>query len=246
MFSDLLYCADCGSKMWFHVKQNKTPLPCFSCSNYIGDRGTCPTTHYIRADAIEYVVMKELQRLAKFLKNDEDRFANLLAEKTNKAITDEKKYLENTMNSAIFRNEEIGMLYERAYEDNVKGKITDAWFMHLSHSYEVERLNLKNKISECRERIDNLSRMEQGKENFISAVRKFMEMETLSAPLLRELIERIEVYHIEGKGKNRTQKVVIRYRFVGYIETPITDDKNYIAETRQGVAVEYIPTSKSA
>ncbi|MBE6776154.1 MAG: DUF4368 domain-containing protein [Ruminococcaceae bacterium] len=243
MFSDLLYCGDCGSKMWFHIKKNKIPLPCFSCSNYKGDRGTCPTTHFIRADSIEYVVMKELQRLAKFLKSDELTFANMLAEKTNKDMIAEQKHLQEELQKAVVRNDTVLKLYEKVYEDNAMGKVTDEWFMQLSHKYEVERLELKTKISELKEQIDNLSSMEQNKESFISAVRKFMEMKTLTGPLLRELIDHIDVYHIEGKGKNRTQRVVIHYRFVGYIEIPDTDDENYIVNTRQGVAVEYIPQS---
>ena len=242
MFSDLLYCADCGSKMWFHIKQNKNPLPCFSCSNYVGERGTCPTTHFIRADSVEYVVTKELQRLAKFLRKDEEAFANLLAEKTNKNISDEKKYLEGALQKATYRQEEIRRLFKTAYEKNANGQITDEWFMELSHDYELEKIELKDKIAEYSERIEKLDNMKQDKENFIQAVRKFMEMESLSGPLLRELIDHIDVYHIEGKGKDRTQRVVIHYRFVGYIEIPV-DDENYIAETRQGVAVEYIPQS---
>lgn len=243
MFSDLLYCGDCGSKMWFHIKKNKIPLPCFSCSNYKGDRGTCPTTHFIRADSIEYVVMKELQRLAKFLKSDELTFANMLAEKTNKDMIAEQKHLQEELQKAVVRNDTVLKLYEKVYEDNAMGKVTDEWFMQLSHKYEVERLELKTKISELKKQIDNLSSMEQNKESFISAVRKFMEMKTLTGPLLRELIDHIDVYHIEGKGENRTQRVVIHYRFVGYIEIPDTDDENYIVNTRQGVAVEYIPQS---
>ena len=242
MFSDLLYCGDCGSKMWFHIKQNKIPLPYFSCSNYKGDRGTCPETHFIRADSIEYVVTKELQRLARFLKKDEDALANLLAEKTNKNINDERKYLECALQKATYRNEEVSRLYKTAYEKNVNGTITDEWFMELSHNYEVEKLELKEKIAEYKERISNLENMKQSKENFIHAVRKFIEMETLSGPLLRELIDHIDVYHIEGTGKNRTQRIAIYYRFVGYIEIPV-DDENYIANTRQGVAVEYISQS---
>lgn len=242
MFSDLLYCGDCGSKMWFHIKQNKIPLPYFSCSNYKGDRGTCPETHFIRADSIEYVVTKELQRLARFLKKDEDALADLLAEKTNKNINDERKYLEGALQKATYRNEEVSRLYKTAYEKNVNGTITDEWFMELSHNYEVEKLELKEKIAEYKERISNLENMKQSKENFIHAVRKFIEMETLSGPLLRELIDHIDVYHIEGTGKNRTQRIAIYYRFVGYIEIPV-DDENYIANTRQGVAVEYIPQS---
>ena len=242
MFSDLLYCGDCGSKMWFHIKQNKIPLPYFSCSNYKGDRGTCPETHFIRADSIEYVVTKELQRLARFLKKDEDALADLLAEKTNKNINDERKYLEGALQKATYRNEEVSRLYKTAYEKNVNGTITDEWFMELSHNYEVEKLELKEKIAEYKESISNLENMKQSKENFIHAVRKFIEMETLSGPLLRELIDHIDVYHIEGTGKNRTQGIAIYYRFVGYIEIPV-DDENYIANTRQGVAVEYIPQS---
>ena len=242
MFSDLLYCGDCGSKMWFHIKQNKIPLPYFSCSNYKGDRGTCPETHFIRADSIEYVVTKELQRLARFLKKDEDALADLLAEKTNKNINDERKYLEGALQKATYRNEEVSRLYKTAYEKNVNGSITDEWFMELSHNYEVEKLELKEKIAEYKESISNLENMKQSKENFIHAVRKFIEMETLSGPLLRELIDHIDVYHIEGTGKNRTQRIAIYYRFVGYIEIPV-DDENYIANTRQGVAVEYIPQS---
>jgi len=242
MFSDLLYCGDCGSKMWFHIKQNKIPLPYFSCSNYKGDRGTCPETHFIRADSIEYVVTKELQRLARFLKKDEDALADLLAEKTNKNINDERKYLEGALQKATYRNEEVSRLYKTAYEKNVNGTITDEWFMELSHNYEVEKFELKEKIAEYKERISNLENMKQSKENFIHAVRKFIEMETLSGPLLRELIDHIDVYHIEGTGKNRTQRIAIYYRFVGYIEIPV-DDENYIANTRQGVAVEYIPQS---
>ncbi len=242
IFSDLLYCGDCGSKMWFHIKQNKIPLPYFSCSNYKGDRGTCPETHFIRADSIEYVVTKELQRLARFLKKDEDALADLLAEKTNKNINDERKYLEGALQKATYRNEEVSRLYKTAYEKNVNGTITDEWFMELSHNYEVEKLELKEKITEYKERIGNLENMKQSKENFIQAVRKFIEMETLSGPLLRELIDHIDVYHIEGTGKNRTQRIAIYYRFVGYIEIPV-DDENYIANTRQGVAVEYIPQS---
>ena len=84
---------------------------------------------------------------------------------------------------------------------------------------------------------------QQERDNFINAIRRFMEMDRLTAPLLQELIDHIDVYETEGKGKNRTQRIVIYYRFVGYIELPDEYFKvNYKADTRSGVAVEYIPT----
>ena len=71
------------------------------------------------------------------------------------------------------------------------------------------------------------------------AIRKFMQMETLTPALLNELIEKIEVHSIEGKGKNKTQKIIIHYHFVGVIDNPVKEE-NIILEARQGVAVEYL------
>lgn len=243
MFCDLLYCVDCGSKLWSHVNTVNKNIQYFSCSNYKTDtRGTCETRHYIRADAIEQVVMLELRRMAQFLQDDEEAFAELLAQKTNKDILKEQKYLEEELRKSVARNEKVSGLYEKLYEDNASGKVTDEWFMQLSHKYEVERMELKAKIAELRKRISNIGTMQQNKENFINAIRRFMEMKKLTAPLLRELIDKITVYETEGVGKNRSQRVMIHYKFIGYIEIPECG-KNYRADTRKGVAVEYVTKS---
>ena len=81
--------------------------------------------------------------------------------------------------------------------------------MQLSHKYELEREELKQKIADCREQLDNIGTMRKSKENFVSAVRKFMELQALTPALLKELIERIDVHETEGTGKNRTQRIVI-------------------------------------
>jgi len=247
MFCDLLYCADCGSKLWFHVNTGNKDIHFFSCSNYKGIRGTCQSTHYLRADSIEQVVMLELRRLASFLKYDEEAFAEMLAQKTNKDILEEQKQCESALQKTIVRNETVTKLYEKLYEDNFSGKVTDEWFLQLSHKYEVERMELKSKIADLREKLNGIGSMRQNKYQFIAAVRKFMEMQTLTAPLLRELIDRIDVGEVEGTGKSRTQRLVIHYRFVGYIEIPDSAFKtNFKADTRQGVAVEYLPNTASA
>ena len=242
MFADLLYCADCGKKLWFHVNSiNKIHF--FSCSNYVKDyRGTCPTRHYIRADSIEQVVKLELRRMAQLIQRDEEAFAAILEKKANADILAEQRHLETELTKAISRSETVAQLYERLYEDNVSGKVTDEWFLQLSHKYEVERMELKEKISEARKRIASLNTMQQNKDHFLAAVRKFMEMETLTPPLLRELIDHIDVYETQGTGKHRTQRITIFYRFVGYIDIPESpEDEPYTADTRQGVAVKYIP-----
>ena len=243
MFADLLYCADCGSKLWFHVNTINKDIHFFSCSNYKTDtRGTCETRHYIRADAIEQVVLLELRKMARFLLSDEEKFADMLAQKTNADMQSEKRYMEAELQKAIARSEKVVLLYEKLYEDNAIGKVTDEWFMQMSHKYEVERMEMKAKITELRDNLDSLGRMTQNKDRFIAAIRKFVEMEHLTAPLLRELIDKIVVYETEGNGKNRSQRIVIYYKFVGVIEIPESPSR-YTADTRKGVAINYVTQS---
>ena len=241
MFCDFLYCADCKSKLWYHTNTGNKDIHYFSFSNYKTDtRGDCETRHYIRADAVEQIVLLQLQKFITFIANDEEAFAQILADKTNKDIKREKKMCETVIQKATSRIATLSNLHQKLYEDNASGKVTDEWYMELSHKYENERADLKAKISELKQKQDELDKLQYGKESFISAVKRFMEMKVLTKQLLYQLIDRIEVYETEGVGKNRTQRVVIFWKFVGYIELPeCVPQKNYKADTRQGVAVEY-------
>jgi len=243
IFSDLLYCADCGHKLWYHVNTINKNICFFSCSNYVKDyRGSCPTRHYVRADAIEQVVKLELQRMAQFLRDDEPMFADLLERKSNREIAEEKKHLEGELQKARMRTETVSRLYKKAFEKNAEGLLSDEGFLQITHEYDVEQLALKAKIPQLREQIAEAERQAANKDKFIAAIRKFMQMDELTAPLLRELIDHIEVYETQGVGKSRTQRIAIHYRFVGYIDIPAAPlTSHYISETRQGVAVEYIP-----
>lgn len=130
IFCDLLYCADCGKKLHYRTNTTNKSIHYFSCSNYKKDtRGTCETRHYIRADAVEQVVALELRKLATFLKHDEDAFADILSKKTNKEMLAEQKYIQDELQKAITRQNTVAVLYEKLYEDNVTGKVTDEWFI---------------------------------------------------------------------------------------------------------------------
>ena len=242
IFCDLLICADCGHKLWSHVNPRNKSIHFFSCSNYKKDyRGTCESRHYVRTDAVEQIVKAELKRLADFLVFDEAKFIDILTEKTNRDMLEEKKALETELERLTARNEKVLRLYEKSFEDNADGKMADELFMALSHKYEVERLELKAAITAARQKLAGLDDQQRGKEMFVRAIRKFMQMETLTAPLLQELIDHIDVYETEGSGKNKTQRIVIYYRFVGYIELPEElPESSYTADTRQGVAIEYL------
>ena len=241
MFCGLLYCADCGSPLWFNVNHPNTDIKYFMCSNYKGRRGTCEGTHYVRADSLEQIVMLELRSLASFLVEDEEAFADILEAKTNKSILSQQKFFESSIDKSVARTKEIAVMYEKLFEKHINGIVNEESFMQLSQKYETERDELKVKIRQYQEELSEIENLRTSKEQFTFAVRKFMQMETLTPALLNELIEKIEVHSIEGKGKNKTQRVVIHYRFVGYIELPTKEDDFYKSDTRQGVQVSYIP-----
>ena len=190
--------------------------------------------------------MLELRRMAEFLAADEEAFAELLAQKTDKELLKEQKNDEAELQKAIARNDTVSHLYEKLYEDNAVGKVSDEWFMQLSHKYEVERLELKAKIKTLRQKLSECGQCERDRDTFTSAIRRFMRMDRLTAPLLRELIDHIDVFETEGTGKSRTQRIVIYYRFIGYIELPNIAKQTHIADTRKGVAVEYLTEPKTA
>ena len=243
LFSGMLYCADCGSKLWYRTNTNNNDIHFYSCCNYKTDtRGTCETRHYIRADAIEEVVRLELRRLAGFLQEDEEAFVTLLARKSQEDLKQEKKMLETELQRCLARKEKVSLLYENLYEYSVSGKISEESFMEMSHKYELEKMELKTKISDIQARLANMGSMEKNHGHFLAAIRRFMEMDKLTAPLLRELIDHITVYETEGTGKNRSQRVVIHYRFIGMLEYPHTEPA-YTADTRKGVAVKYLTQS---
>ena len=244
IFTNLLYCGDCGHKLWFNINKQNPSIRFYSCSNYKGLRGTCESTHYVREDSLEQVVKMELFKLATYLDHDETAFAELLEHKTNKDALAERKAAESALAAATARSQELLRLYERVYEDNVNGKVTDDWFMRLSHKYEVEQEELKKQMFDLKNKLDRLNTAQSSSGSFIRAIRKFMTMQTLTPIVLQELIDKIEVFPIEGTGKNRTQRLVIHYRFVGCIDLPsIVPKHTYKLDSRQGVAIEYLPSA---
>lgn len=239
IFNGLIYCGDCHSKMRYHTSTSNKEIHYFTCSdNKVDYRGNCPGRHYVRADALEEVVKLELRRLVEMLEIDESYFAQLLLRKNDEEREKDKKFLESELQKAIARSGTVSQLYEKLYEDNVIGKVSDEWFVELSHKYEKERMDLKAKIADTRHKIEELKNTNSEYGKFISAIRRFMQMDNLTSPLLRELIDHIDIFETEGTGKSRTQRIVIYYRFIGYIELPNTTKQTHIADTRKGVAVE--------
>ncbi|MBR3032268.1 MAG: DUF4368 domain-containing protein [Clostridiales bacterium] len=119
------------------------------------------------------------------------------------------------------------------------GKIADDWFIHMTSKYSAEKEELRRKIQDIQEEQQSLEINEASQEHFISSVRKFMRIDKLTPTLMNELIDRIEVYEAEGKGKNRTQRVVIFYRFTGNFFITGREDYSLTVDPQKEIQVHY-------
>ena len=180
--------------------------------------------------------------MVSYLQENEEEFAELLARKTSQDYEREKRFRQQKLAELNARYSEVDMLFERTYEDNVSGKLSDERFMKLSQRYDEEQQSLKKEIAELESICDKEDSRVYSKNQFLKAVRKFMQMKTLTPTMLHELVERIDVYHIQGTGKNRTQRLVIHYKFVGVLDLPHSPvlPGNVVLNSRQGVEIEYL------
>ena len=244
MFSGLLVCADCGSNLHFHFNQGNPEIKYFNCSNYKGNRGSCTSTHYVRVDFLEQVVLGEIRRLTKFASLYEDEFLKAVIGHSQQAAETDRKLKEKELKALLARDEELDGLFERIYEDNVSGKLSDDRFAKMSRRYEDEQKELAEKIKKLRSEIEKQSSQAMTTDMFISLVRKYTRARKLTPRMLNELVEKIEVYNAEKIDGVWEQRLRIHYNCVGEITIPkmlplpIPD---VTVNTRKGVFVNYTP-----
>ena len=244
MFSGLLVCADCGSNLHFHFNQGNHEIRYFNCSNYNSARGTCPSTHYIREDFPEQVVLGEIRRLTKFASRYENDFVQAVMGHSQQAVLEERQYREKTLKQLQARDRELDQLFERLYEDNVSGKISDERFSRMSGHYEQEQLTLAQSIKEAKGQLEKYSSQSMTTDAFIATVRKYTRARKLTPRMLNELIQRIEVHQAEKINGVYVQRLTIYYNCVGSLdfpkELPLTMPK-VLMQTRKGVRLAYEP-----
>ena len=222
IFSGLLFCNDCGKKMYFQSPvvdlRNKDH---YRCSSYKHDTSAC-SSHYISDDALQSIVLENIQRVISYMKDYEDLFIQeQLAKSTQdelKQISKNKKELEKAKNRII----EIDSLFMHIYEDNVSGKISDDRFRNLSFNYDKEQQELKIKIEQLSKDIENTEKKDTDITQFISNVKKYTEITKLSPEILNELIEKIVIHQQEKINGKKVQEIDIYYRGVGIISFPVS------------------------
>ncbi len=244
MFSGLLVCADCGNNLHYHFNQGNPEIKYFNCSNYKGNRGTCTSTHYVRVDFLEQVVLGEIKRLTKFASHYEEDFVKTVMGSFGQSVALDRKLKEKELAVLQARDEELDGLFERIYEDNVSGKLSDDRFAKMSRRYEEEQKEVSEKIKALRAEMDKLSSKAVTADMFISTVRKYTRAKTLTPRMLNELIDRIEVHQAEKIDGEWVQHLTIHYNCVGAIFIPEVFPlpvPEVSVNTRKGVVVNYAP-----
>ena len=227
LFSGLLYCSDCGAKLYFNLRKLRTKAGekfdgAYSCSEYrkmvtAGYPRTC-TCHYIREEVLKDIVSNDIRRVLEFVSQDEKAFtlqvmANSEAEQK-KEITANKRLIMQKRK----RIDELDTLFERTYEDHVAGKLNDERFAKMSAKYEQEQQNLRDEVVSLEAAVTASEGQMGNVDHFISLVREYVGVENLTMGMANALLDRIIIYEPEvAYGKNRTQRVKILYRGVGEV-----------------------------
>ena len=213
IFSGLLYCAECGGKMYQCRATNFTEeQKYFICSTYRKGKDLC-TTHSIKNVVLHEIVLRNLREAIEYVTQYEAEFIQEAADSRLRERDAEFSRKRETLSKAENRIAELDNLFKHLYEDNVTGKLSDERFIKMSHDYELEQSNLKAMAEVLREEIKQQEKQKTNVKAFISAVKKYTDMQQLDAAMLREFIDRIEVSHTDKKSK--TREITIVYNFIG-------------------------------
>ena len=250
MFSGILRCADCGKNLHYHFNQRNHDIKYFNCPSYnMGKRKTCFNPHYIRLDFLEQIVLSEVKRLTRFACRYEDQFTKVVADYTQKAMESEQRIRQGELKALIARDKELDMLFEKIYEDNATGKISDERFKKMSQKYETEQESIVERIDELKRRFDETASRVANTDTFLKAVRKYTKIKKLTPRILTELIEHIDVHEPEMVNGSRRQRIVIYYNCIGAIDIPeeVSIPLPQISvDTRKGVTITYEPAQPVA
>ena len=241
MFSGLLVCADCGTKLNYHFNQGNPEIKYYNCANN-NNRGSCKQTHYVRADFIEAVVLGEIKRLMKFATKHEDGFAQVVMGFSKEIRKQQVQVWERNMYAWQTRLKEVDALFERLYEDNVSGKLSDDRYAKMSSRYDDEQKDLTEKIEALAATIERENGKAVSADIFLSSVRKYTKGKKLTSQMLNALISKIEVYHREKVEGEWVQRFTIHYNCIGAIEIPDLDslpETKVMMKTRKGVTVKF-------
>ena len=247
-FSGVLKCADCGANLTYRFNSGNPDIKYFLCGNYNSSIRDCSTTHYIREDFIERVVLEEVRRLTQFACQYEKDFVKAIMGRTAKSAAAARTRKQKELDGLLARDKELDTLFERLYEDNVAGKIDDTRFIKMSRKYEQEQGENAKRIKILRSELKDADEKKVDVSEFIESLHRFTYATKITRRMVTELIDHIDVYDREKEDSVTSQRVVIYYNCIGAFVVPDRKDipePDILLQTRKGVAVGYIPVENA-
>lgn len=222
LFSGILFCADCGNKMYqARARTWNRERDYYVCATYRKMKGECKS-HKIRNIVLEQLVLQDLQRVTAFAREHEDEFAQMIIDQNSKAMTRRMRTSITEAEQANARIAELDTIIQKLYEDNVTGKISDDRFAKMLKSYEDEQSSLKGRTKDINEFMSSAENRVQGSKRFLTLVKRFTEINRLDPEIIGTFIRKIIVYHAEEDGGKRTQRIRIIYNHIGEVKVPRT------------------------
>ena len=220
MFSGLLFCADCGNRLTIQRVAKNRNMDNFTCATYRKKkRGLC-SSHRILVSELTEVVKSDLQKVCEYVFLHEKEFTDEYLSGSKKETEKFQSKTKTEIKRLSERQEEIGRIIRKLYEDNVCGRITDERFDFLAKSYEDEGNDLKQKILELQYALSASVQDEEKLSKFLKVVKTYTEIQELTPEILNSFIEKIYIGETERYDGRKMQDVEIIYKFVGAINLP--------------------------
>ncbi|MED5767627.1 recombinase family protein [Streptococcus anginosus] len=219
----LMYCADCGSKMYVHRTNNYKNIPYYTCSAYTKTPCgmLCPSAHRIKAEVVLNLIQDTLKDIKKYLDEDNEAFIcsiqNEMEEKEKIEIEKKKVRLTESQN----RLRELERLMCRIYEDMILNKIPNSRYEILNNQYETEQITLSKEIKDLEQQVSRYEKETDRARKFISLISRYENFDELTTTMINEFVEKIIVHERDRKGSQTSkQKIEIYFNFIGNYELP--------------------------
>ena len=231
LFSGLVFCADCGSKLHFcAAKSLKANQEFFRCANYKSGRGEC-TIHYIRNVVLEQIVSVAVSDLADFVTCHESFFLQMIGKQQSAGKDQNIRSVKSDIAAGKHRIDEIDRLIAKLYEDNFAGKLSDERYSRMAAKYEKEQAELLQSVSTKEKELAELERESVDIRLLLAGLREYSSMETLTPEVVNKIIKRIEVHNSETVNGHKRVGVDIYFTGVGLVDLATIKEMLAIAES---------------
>ena len=223
LFTGLVYCADCGGKLYGHRTCNNKPIPYYVCGNYgkipFGTR--CNSGHRIKGDAISEIIKTALMGVKQYIEDDKSGFIKAVQEKKSDKKANEVNTAQKRLITCNKRLEDVKGLLCKIYEENSLGKLPDSRYEMMNTQYEAEQLSLEEEIAQLERLVTSYDDGKDGAKQFLELMGRYKSFEEITPTMLNECIEKIIVHERDRKGSvETTQKVEVYFNFIGQFELP--------------------------